>query len=392
MGTIDYEAVTKIYNQGQSDEELAVDEIDLAIEDGEFLVLVGPSGCGKTTTLRCLAGLEEVTSGTIRLDGADITDQTPRERDIAMVFQNYALYPHMTVQQNLAFPLKYTTDYSSDKIESEVKDTASMLGIAEFLDNTPGQLSGGQQQRVALGRAIIRQPKAFLFDEPLSNLDAKLRREMRAEIIRLQRELNVTSLYVTHDQEEAMTMGDRIAVMEDGELQQLGSPNQVYNKPANEFVASFIGSPEMNFLPLVAQSQNDTVQLVSPDEDNPFRLPIPKPHWPDGPPEAGTPITLGIRPEDVRVLIVDEDQQEGEVYEGIVDVVEPLGSDNLLHVYVGTHAWILRTSADYFPTEDEPIRFQLDLENLHLFGPDSDRITLEHPSEPESEETQKQPA
>ena len=230
------------------DDVIALDNVSFEVQDGELLVLVGPSGCGKSTTLRLIAGLESLQAGNIALNGADITATAPKDRDIAMVFQNYALYPHMTVRQNLGFGLKMKK-MSSSKIESRVKETAEALDIESLLDRKPGQLSGGQKQRVAVGRAMIRKPAVFLFDEPLSNLDAKLRVTLRNELIRLHQRLAATILYVTHDQIEALTLGDRIAVMKDGQIQQLGTPQQVYNEPANTFVASFIGHPAMNLVP-----------------------------------------------------------------------------------------------------------------------------------------------
>ena len=230
------------------DDVIALDHVSFEVQDGELLVLVGPSGCGKSTTLRLIAGLESLQAGNIALNGADITTTAPKDRDIAMVFQNYALYPHMTVRQNLGFGLKMKK-MSSSEIESRVKETAEALDIESLLDRKPGQLSGGQKQRVAVGRAMIRKPAVFLFDEPLSNLDAKLRVTLRNELIRLHQRLAATILYVTHDQIEALTLGDRIAVMKDGQIQQLGTPQQVYNEPANTFVASFIGHPAMNLIP-----------------------------------------------------------------------------------------------------------------------------------------------
>jgi len=230
------------------DDVIALDHVSFEVQDGELLVLVGPSGCGKSTTLRLIAGLESLQAGNIALNGADITTTAPKDRDIAMVFQNYALYPHMTVRQNLGFGLKMKK-MSSSEIESRVKETAEALDIESLLDRKPGQLSGGQKQRVAVGRAMIRKPAVFLFDEPLSNLDAKLRVTLRNELIRLHQRLAATILYVTHDQIEALTLGDRIAVMKDGQIQQLGTPQQVYNEPANTFVASFIGHPAMNLVP-----------------------------------------------------------------------------------------------------------------------------------------------
>lgn len=230
------------------DDVIALDHVSFEVQDGELLVLVGPSGCGKSTTLRLIAGLESLQAGKIALNGTDITTTAPKDRDIAMVFQNYALYPHMTVRQNLGFGLKMKK-MSSSKIESRVKETAEALDIESLLDRKPGQLSGGQKQRVAVGRAMIRKPAVFLFDEPLSNLDAKLRVTLRNELIRLHQRLAATILYVTHDQIEALTLGDRIAVMKDGQIQQLGTPQQVYNEPANTFVASFIGHPAMNLVP-----------------------------------------------------------------------------------------------------------------------------------------------
>ena len=230
------------------DDVIALDHVSFEVQDGELLVLVGPSGCGKSTTLRLIAGLESLQAGNIALNGTDITTTAPKDRDIAMVFQNYALYPHMTVRQNLGFGLKMKK-MSSSEIESRVKETAEALDIESLLDRKPGQLSGGQKQRVAVGRAMIRKPAVFLFDEPLSNLDAKLRVTLRNELIRLHQRLAATILYVTHDQIEALTLGDRIAVMKDGQIQQLGTPQQVYNEPANTFVASFIGHPAMNLVP-----------------------------------------------------------------------------------------------------------------------------------------------
>ncbi len=376
MGRIQFENLTKIYEESSGDDTVAVSNLNLEVEDGQFLVLVGPSGCGKTTTLRSLAGLEEVTEGSIKLNEKDITGQTPRERDIAMVFQNYALYPHMTVEENIGFPLKFTTDLSKSEIKKRVDETASMLGIKDLLHNKPGQLSGGQQQRVALGRAIIRQPQAFLFDEPLSNLDAKLRTDMRAEIIRLQRELGVTSVYVTHDQEEAMTMGDLIAVMNEGVLQQVGTPDEVYNHPTNLFVAGFIGSPSMNFLKMELTETNGAIHFRAQNDPD-FELELDGSTIDEDDLQEGATYTLGIRPENVQIVHDASREGEDRVYKAIVDVIEPLGSDNFLRVYVaGQERWIARTDASYYPDEDDEILISFDLEQMHLFGPDDKAIDL----------------
>ncbi|TKX77976.1 ATP-binding cassette domain-containing protein, partial [Halorubrum sp. SD626R] len=247
MARLELDSVTKRFGEGDGS-VLAVDDVDVDIADGEFLVLVGPSGCGKSTTLRMVAGLESITDGEIRLDGDRMNEQGPAERDIAMVFQSYALYPHMTVRQNMRFGLEESTDLSDEEMDGRVDETAELLDITELLDRKPGALSGGQRQRVALGRAIVREPKAFLMDEPLSNLDAKLRSQMRTELQQLQADLDTTTVYVTHDQTEAMTMGDRIAILDAGELQQVATPLEAYHRPANQFVAGFIGEPSMNFI------------------------------------------------------------------------------------------------------------------------------------------------
>src|SRR6056297_2798092 len=247
MADLKLDNVTKVFTDDDGSDIVAVDDVSFDIEDGEFLVLVGPSGCGKSTTLRMVAGLETVTSGRISLGGTNLVGRDPQDRDIAMVFQSYALYPHMTVQENMSFGLEESTDMADDEIERRVSETAEMMGIGDLLDRKPGELSGGQQQRVALGRAIVREPEVFLMDEPLSNLDAKLRSQMRTELQRLQEDLGTTTIYVTHDQTEAMTMGDRIAILNDGELQQVGTPLECYHEPANVFVAGFIGEPSMNF-------------------------------------------------------------------------------------------------------------------------------------------------
>ena len=258
MANIELEGVSKVYPNGF----LAVEEIDLNVSDGEFMVLVGPSGCGKTTLLRMVAGLEEITGGTLRIGGKVVNDLGPKERDIAMVFQNYALYPHMTVGENIGFALKLRK-MPKDEIDRRVKEAASVLGLAEWIDRKPGQLSGGQRQRVAMGRAIVREPSVFLMDEPLSNLDAKLRVQMRAEVSRIQRRLAVATLYVTHDQVEAMTMGDRVAVLRSGVLQQCADPQALYDRPANIFVAAFIGSPAMNLYEAVLAPGATSLQLGS---------------------------------------------------------------------------------------------------------------------------------
>jgi len=319
MGEVNIDQLTKRFSTGE-EEILAVDNLDITIQDGEFLVLVGPSGCGKSTTLRSIAGLETVSEGNILLNDEDITDRESQDRNIAMVFQNYALYPHMTAGENIGFGLKMSTNLSKTEIDQRVNETAEMMGIEDLLDQKPGELSGGQQQRVSLGRAIVRDPALFLMDEPLSNLDAKLRTQMRTELQNLQRDLGTTTVYVTHDQTEAMTMGDRIAVLDGGELQQIGSPLECYNKPTNLFVASFIGSPSMNFF------ESNYFRNAEVMEHEAFTYNLNE-SIVDELTDAADELVLGIRPEDIAIASGDEPN----AIDVTVDVVEPLGNETYVY-------------------------------------------------------------
>lgn len=353
MGRIDIRNLSKVFGSG-SDGIVAVDDLDVTIRDGEFLVLVGPSGCGKSTTLRCIAGLETVTEGTISLEDKDVTHSNPSERNMAMVFQSYALYPHMTARENMAFGLKMTTDMSSDEIKERVENVAETTGIKPLLDKKPGELSGGQQQRVALGRAIVRDPEVFLMDEPLSNLDAKLRSQMRMELQNLQQDFGVTTIYVTHDQTEAMTMGDRIAVLNEGELQQVGTPLECYHQPANQFVAGFIGSPSMNFLDV--QLRNEIFEHESfayeLSEETTGKLE-----------STSGEYVLGIRPEDIQ--LAKEDDQNA--IEATVNVVEPLGDVAHVNIDIGskTYTATIDGTPQYQPGETISVRFPE--EQIHVF-------------------------
>jgi len=329
-----------------------VRDVDLSIGDGEFMVLVGPSGCGKSTILRMLAGLEEVTAGSILIDGRRVNDLEPARRNLAMVFQNYALYPHMTVFKNLAFPLRMRGEKKSI-IRDRVQETAEILGIAELLGRKPRTLSGGQMQRVALGRAIVRKPRVFLFDEPLSNLDAKMRVEMRAEISRLHARLQTTMIYVTHDQEEAMTMGSRIAVLYEGRLQQVAAPMDVYLQPANRFVASFIGSPSMNFFD--GQVENGTFQGPG------FGLPAPE--------VGSSPAALGIRPHDIEL-----DDAEGAVIGG-VELVEPIGSETHLHCQTGGTSFLVSRSGHFPVARGTRLTLRFPPDKIHFFSPAGERLS-----------------
>ena len=341
---------------------VAVDDANIEIQDREFVVLVGPSGCGKSTTLRMVAGLEEMTSGEIYIDGKLVNDIPPKDRDIAMVFQNYALYPHMTVYQNMAFGLKLRK-YPKEEIETRVRDAAEILGIQDLLERKPKALSGGQRQRVAVGRAIVRKPKVFLFDEPLSNLDAKLRVQMRTEISKLHTSLEATMIYVTHDQVEAMTMGGRIVVMKDGRIQQNDTPLNLYNKPVNQFVAGFIGSPSMNFVQgtLVAEGGG----LVF-DEGN-LRLPLPKEHHDTLKDHVGKEVTLGIRPEDIH----DPDSMgrsvEAVEIEALVEVVEPMGNEVFLYLTTGKSSFVARVDPVHIPTVKQRVRLAAEIDKAHFF-------------------------
>jgi multiple sugar transport system ATP-binding protein len=306
----------------------AVRDLNLAVAEGEFMVLVGPSGCGKTTALRMIAGLEEITSGEIRIGGKVVNDLAPRDRDIAMVFQNYALYPHKSVYENLAFGLRMRKVPKAEQ-KQRVEEIARILGLGDMLQRRPAQLSGGQRQRVAMGRAIVREPKAFLMDEPLSNLDAKLRVQMRAEIARIQQALKVTTVYVTHDQVEAMTMGHRVAVMRDGELQQVDTPQRLYDAPANLFVASFVGSPPMNLFEAVVERDNG--RLVCKVGDTELELPADvDAERPSLAKYAGRRVAVGIRPEDVR----EASGWDGARLRGRILLVESLGSEQLVHIEI----------------------------------------------------------
>ncbi|MCD6502938.1 MAG: ABC transporter ATP-binding protein [Euryarchaeota archaeon] len=350
---------------------VAVDDLTLEIKDGEFFVLLGPSGCGKTTTLRMIAGLEEPTKGEIYIGDTLVASPEkdvfvpPKERDIAMVFQNYALYPHMTVYENIAFPLKIRK-VPENEIRKKVKEVAELLGIDDLLNRKPRELSGGQRQRVALGRAIIRHPKVFLMDEPLSNLDAKLRVRMRSELKRLQRTLGVTTIYVTHDQVEAMTMGDKIAILNNGRLQQVGSPDDVYNKPKNLFVAGFIGSPPMNFVDATLVEKDNNIWIDFGD----FRLKLP-----DDMAEVirssnyvGKEVIFGIRPEDIYDALFAQVKIPGEnMVKGRIDIVEPLGNVNIVHFTIGRVHFVGQFSRESKVREGMQMDIVFDMTKIHIF-------------------------
>lgn len=357
MARIVLENVTKKFGNFE-----AVKNITLEVEDGEFLVLVGPSGCGKSTTLRMIAGLEDVGSGKICIGDRVVNDLAPKDRDIAMVFQEYALYPHMTVYKNLAFGLKMR-GFSRDEIDPRVKEAAEMLGIHQLLDRRPKELSGGERQRVALGRSIVRKPVAFLFDEPLSNLDAKLRVQMRAELSKLHNDLKTTIIYVTHDQVEAMTMGSQIVIMNEGDIQQVGRPMEIYRRPLNLFVAGFIGSPAMNFFP---------AQIVSTDsgifaKTDSFRLPVPRARYCHYQGFLGKEVVFGIRPDDIHSPDFMKEYDEQTFVSGKVEVIEPLGPEILLNIKCGQNNLVARVDPRVETDLGKEIKLVLDMANMHVF-------------------------
>jgi multiple sugar transport system ATP-binding protein len=358
MAKVTLERVRKIYEE-RGVTHVAVHGIDLEIPDGEFLVLVGPSGCGKSTTLRMVAGLESVTAGTIRIGERIVNDISARDRDIAMVFQNYALYPHMTVSDNLGFALKLRKQ-PQEVIDARVREAAVMLGIESMLDRRPRQLSGGQRQRVALGRAIVRQPQVFLFDEPLSNLDAKLRVQMRRELAALRRRLGTTTIYVTHDQVEAMTLGDRIVLMHEGKVQQVGAPLDIYQRPANLFVAGFLGSPHMNQLPGRVQRQDGA---WFEGADGSLRIRLREGEVPAA--GEGRSVVLGVRPEALQPV---SDEQG---FSAVVEEIEPLGHESLVIVRAGTTAMTLRTEAGVAVAVGDSLNVGVIPGGLHWFDAES---------------------
>ena len=363
MAAIEFQDVTKIYPDGTC----AVDSLELMIDEGEFMVFVGPSGCGKTTALRMVAGLEEISEGAILIGGQIVNDLSPKDRDVAMVFQNYALYPHMTVAENLGFGLKLRK-VSKAEARRRVGEAAATLGLEEHLDRKPNALSGGQRQRVAMGRAIVREPRAFLMDEPLSNLDAKLRVQVRAEIQKLQRALGVTTIYVTHDQTEAMTMGDRIAVMRDGSLQQVDTPERVYERPANRFVAGFIGSPAMNMVEARLTRANGN--LVVGFGENSLEID----ERPALQAYEGGDVILGIRPENLEDAAFVPEAPPGRTLATVCSLREALGSEVLVHFPVGGDGgstFVARVHPQTAARVGEPLRLVVDTTRLHFFDPRS---------------------
>jgi multiple sugar transport system ATP-binding protein len=347
------------------DEVHAVKDVNLDIRDQEFMVLVGPSGCGKTTTLRMVAGLESITSGRILIDDTVVNDLPPMDRDIAMVFQNYALYPHMSVYDNMAFGLKMRK-FDKAEIGKRVREAADILGIQDYLKRKPRQLSGGQRQRVALGRAIVRHPRVFLFDEPLSNLDAKLRVQMRVELKKLHERLGTTAIYVTHDQVEAMTLGDRVVVMADGYVQQVGDPMELYNHPANRFVAGFIGSPAMNFAKVRVSQENGAVWATGEG----IKLKVPAPEAARLGAHAGKEVTLGVRPEDM--LIARHGGSADLAIDCVVEVVERLGSEILLDVAVGPAKMVASVEPTVAAKMHDRMRLALNPDRLHFFDSETE--------------------
>jgi multiple sugar transport system ATP-binding protein len=366
MANVTYDHVTKRFG-----DVVAVNDMDIEIEDKEFLVLVGPSGCGKTTALRLLAGLEEITDGTILIEDRIVNDVAPKDRDIAMVFQSYALYPHMSVFDNMAFGLKLRKT-ARDEIKRRVEDAAAILGIETLLDRKPRQLSGGQRQRVAVGRAIVREPKVFLFDEPLSNLDAKLRVQTRAEISKLHQRLQTTFIYVTHDQVEAMTMATRIAVMKDGILQQTDSPQNLYDYPANLFVAGFIGSPAMNFFNAKLERSDGKLTV----DAGAFQVPVPENKLSKYQEHAGEPVIFGIRPDDIHDPNYTPAQIDPAPIEAKVDVTEMMGNEVFMHLVAGDFSFVGRIDPRTELKVGDKRQIVFNMDNMHLFSPDGDQEAL----------------
>jgi len=366
MAKVVLENLVKIFQEKSGADVKAVNGISLAVEDREFMVLVGPSGCGKSTTLRMIAGLEEISAGSVSIDGQVVNDVLPKDRDIAMVFQNYALYPHMSVYENMAFGLKLRK-IPKPEIEARVREAASLLGIESYLERKPKALSGGQRQRVAVGRAIVRKPKVFLFDEPLSNLDAKMRVAMRMELSRLHDRLGATIIYVTHDQVEAMTMGDRICVMNDGNIMQVDAPLALYNHPRNLFVAGFIGSPPMNLFRGRIRREGDRLVFAedggAPDS---LRLELPSKASRDGEGSAERPVVLGIRPEDLGDAAAGASGKGAQV-EAKVELSEPMGAETYLHFRGGTTGFVARVRPTQPYRINESVRLFFDTDRVHLF-------------------------
>jgi multiple sugar transport system ATP-binding protein len=367
VASVRLENVKKVYEGGV----VAVHEMSLDVKEKEFVVLVGPSGCGKSTTLRMIAGLEEVTAGDVFIDGKKVNDVPPKDRDIAMVFQNYALYPHMSVYENMAFGLKLRK-FPKKEIDERVHEAASILGIEEYLDRKPKALSGGQRQRVAVGRAIVRKPKVFLFDEPLSNLDAKLRVQMRTEISKLHHRLGATMIYVTHDQTEAMTMGDKIVLMKDGVVHQIDAPLDIYAKPNNKFVAGFIGSPAMNFLEGIIEKGKG---LSFAEKEGGTRLPIQKKDESRLRSYVGQQVFLGIRPESIHMTTNGTAIRTGTKVKVSVEVVEPMGNE--IFVYFTTHKngaqCVARVSSTKEPAAGKPLDLMFDMAQVHFFEHESEK-------------------
>jgi multiple sugar transport system ATP-binding protein len=366
MASLSLENIVKRYGTTE-----VVHGIDLTVADGEFIVLVGPSGCGKSTTLRMIAGLESVTAGTLRIGERVVNTIEPKDRDIAMVFQNYALYPHMSVYRNIAFGLR-AAKRPKDEIDRKVRHAAEMLGLTALLERRPHELSGGQRQRVAMGRAIVRDPKVFLFDEPLSNLDAQLRGQVRTEIKRLHQSIGTTIVYVTHDQVEAMTLADRIVIMRDGKIEQIGTPLEVFHAPATTFVASFIGTPTMNLLDLPLERAGDTPMLVLGHEAGaPISIPVPLSR------RAGleglSSLTIGLRPDDLRVMRPGE-TATGVTFTGSVVIAEPLGSTTQVTVRTAGREIVGMADGRFLPAAGEPVALALEPDALHLFGPGGRRL------------------
>jgi multiple sugar transport system ATP-binding protein len=372
MARVELREVTKLYDN----KVVAVSRANINIQDKEFVVLVGPSGCGKSTTLRMVAGLEEVSSGEIYIGDRVVNEVPPKDRDIAMVFQNYALYPHMTVYENMAFGLKLRK-YPKDEIDRRVRDAAKILSIEDFLNRKPKALSGGQRQRVAVGRAIVRKPQVFLFDEPLSNLDAKLRVQMRTEISKLHTRLETTMIYVTHDQVEAMTMGDRIVVMKDGNIQQIDTPLNLYNYPKNKFVAGFIGSPAMNFITGKVVQENGLFF-----QEGRFQFPVPKKFAGSLEKFNDREVTFGVRPEDFHFADNAAGVSEKAEVTATVEVVEPMGNEIYLYLNTGSNSLVARVNArsesqlallqNMKGSRDSQLKLVVDMSKAHFFDAQSE--------------------